>query len=105
MTDDDKPQLPGGATKIVPLGHCNEHGSELVAATTNDGRVTAITHAERVEDGESLPTDTDLYWTDDDGTVVDSMRLGSGPAQVATSTYRENYDAIFGKKKPNKELN
>ncbi len=98
MSDDDKPGLPYGADTLLPLGPCGDSGREHVVAMA-EGRPVAMTHFQRVEEGKPLPADADLYWVDSrTGKVVDSMRVGNGPARVSTPAYREGWDAIFGNK-------
>jgi hypothetical protein len=96
MSDDnDKPQLPGGADTLIPMGECDEgHGQHVIAL--KDGVPVAATHVHTVEDGQPIP-DGDVYWVDSrNGRIVDSMRVGKGPAQVSTPVYRNNWEAIFG---------
>lgn len=95
MSDSDKPALPYGADTLIPIGGCSD-GREHVLAL-KDGVPVAATHVRRVTDGQPLP-DGELFWVDSNtGRVVDSMRIGNGPAQVATPAYRQGWDAVFGK--------
>jgi hypothetical protein len=97
--EDDKPKLPGGADTLVPLGKCDDTGSEHMLAV-KDGAPVAVAHMNRVEDGKPIPQDTDIFYVDSkDGRVIDSVRIGNGPAKVATRSYRAGWDNIFGKKK------
>lgn len=100
MSDkDEKPALPGGADQLLDLGPCSEHEGHRDVLTMKDGLPLGLGHMRKVEEGQPLPPNADLYWTDDDGRVVDSLRMGSGPPQVATREYRTGWDAIFGDKK------
>jgi hypothetical protein len=91
---DNKPKLPHGADTMVLTGSCAVPGQEHAVAL-KDGKPVAFTTVRRVKDGESLPRNGDVYVVED-GRVIDSMRLGNGPAQVATEAYRTNHERIFG---------
>lgn len=105
MSDDDTPD------RLVNLGHCE--GNTYHAATVKDGKTVRVGHARLVQDGQPLPQNCDVYHVEPDtGRVVSTTRIGkgskvqdTGPAQVATQQYRDNWDAIFGANKPSKELN
>ena len=103
MNDDDKPELPDGADTLVPLGPCEEGGFHVAAV--KDGEIVAVNRGTFVKDGEPIHEGMDYYAVDSkNGKVVDSFRLDSGPARVATPKYRNGWDAVFGKK-PESELN
>ncbi len=99
---EDKPELPGGADTLRSLGPCDAHEGQEHVLATKDGLPVGVTHMQRANDGEPFPTGGSVYWTNKEGRVVDSMRLGAGdgPAQVATPKYRDNWESIFGAKKP-----
>lgn len=100
MSDsDDKPELPGGADQLVDLGPCSENEGHRDVLALKGGVPVGMSHMRPVEEGKPLPTNGNVFWTDKAGRVVDSMRLGKGPAQVATPEYRTGWDAIFSKKK------
>jgi len=55
------------------------------------------------EDGKTVPPGRELVYVDHtkpnhDGSFTILARHKSGPAQVASKAYRDNYDAIFGDK-------
>lgn len=98
--DDDGPGPPLGAD-IVDLGECEEGGGKHHLAAFKDGRLVGVGHATQLRDGVPL-NDGDVVVHTKEGKVVSktSLAAGNGPAQVATKTYRSNYDRIFGEPKP-----
>jgi hypothetical protein len=94
--NDDK---PAGPDRLVDLGPCGADDGEHHMLALKEGQPVGLTHMRPVVEGQPLPADGNVYWTDKSGRVVDSMRLGKGPAQVATPEYRTGWDAIFGQKK------
>jgi hypothetical protein len=107
VSDDEDIGLPNGADHLVPVGDIGADGVEHAIAV-KDGEPVALMHVRQVHDGQPIaPGSTVHYIEADTGKVVDSIRLagGSGPAQVATKKYRDNHEAIFGRKKKQEELN
>jgi hypothetical protein len=95
MSDDD----PTAPDHLVNLGECEDGTTHVVGL--KDGRPVRAGHARLVKDGQTLPPHGDVYFIDTDtGRVMSHTRLGNGPAQVATPTYRKNWDAIFGAQDP-----
>lgn len=87
---------------IADLGPCGD-GDVHHVALHKDGIVT-YGHARQSRSGETLLPGGCLL-QEENGKVVDGYVLagGSGPAQVSTPQYRDNYENIFGKK--NSEMN
>lgn len=91
------------ADRVVDMGACSEAPFRHVALM-KEGKVIGNGRVLKCEEGKPLPTDTDIVMCDGHGKIVDRMRI-DGPAQVASPSYRQNYDSVFGKKRPSKELN
>lgn len=97
----------------------HEHPGEdfvVLGPKTEDGRQTAIRHREDhtvelcevypVQDGRPISENSEIVQLSGEGPVyrVESSTR-KGPAKVANRAFRENYDAIFGKKAASKDLN
>lgn len=90
MSDEERP-----FDSLHEAGECPEGGVHMIAS--KDGRPVGMTHMERLEEGRPIPPGRTVYYTDDDGHIVDTFRYG--PAQVASPRYRDGWDAVFGKQK------
>ena len=79
---------------IHDMGPCRAGGRHVVAK--RKGKPDLFTRMNVVESGQPLPQNTDVFYVDKKGCVVDSVRLGTGPARVATEAFRSNWDSVFG---------
>lgn len=103
--DNDSEGLPPEGAQLINLGDCPSGGHHVVAV--KDDQIVGAGTLRPVKEGQPLPPDS-VFVTTDKGVVKSAVRIkaaGSGPAQVASPTYRNNFDRIFGAKKPSKELN
>ena len=113
MNDDaPAPPKPKTAEDVLLVVGESEHGHAVVrkrAETVEIGELRAVQegkpiHGEVVrlqprEDGAGRLFDVETL------AARPTVAAGHGPAQVATETYRTNYDAIFGARKASGELN
>lgn len=85
---------------LLPTGTCPDDPNSVHVVGMKDGAPVVVGHGHRIQEGKPLLPGSDVYYLDPETGRVDSHVTipHNGPAQVATKTYRENYDAIFGKK-------
>ena len=83
--------------RITSLHECDKHGS---TAYIDGEEVSGITNGfKEIKEGQPVPSHGQLVWTDQAGTVTDTLDLGikKGPARVNSKQYRDGYERVFGK--------
>jgi hypothetical protein len=123
-TPGDKPRKPGKATSKAAKA---SEDKVLIHGVSADGEKLAVLRARgdrveagvvsKVKEGEPLHGELVKLTPNPEFPLLCDVeveyaapnapgkRSHDGPAQVATASYRANWDAIFSKKKPNAQLN
>ena len=82
---------------VVPLGPPDEHGQGLAVRHLPGGEHEVV-RMQKVEDGVPSPSGGELAVAMGDGSYGSERMLGgAGPAQVATTAYRNGWTNVFGK--------